>query len=443
VSGRHAGEARRRLLLVELNEFNPELIRQAAAQIPLPNLMRVLEMRHSQTTTEDEQEHQGLDPWVQWVGVHTGQATSKHGVRRLGRTRGQSHPPLWEIAGNAGLSWGVWGAMNGPRGIAPGCSFFMPDPWSYEEAASSRELNDLLALPRYGAKNYLAIDKGEAAKAALRLARFFLPPARWPLALSVAYRLGRGVAAAGANVHTLATLFDYISVREFVRLRREAQPEFSLIFLNVIAHLQHQFWAPGGALHPNMALGLHLADEMVGLLLASRRPGEAIMVANGMRQKNVAGEGHFVYRQKEPQKAVEALGVRNGRVEQCMTNEAHIIFERETDANEAQKILSDCRLSDGRDVFLVERETPLKLFCQLALEQEVEKQARVISPAAAILFEDLFELVCERTGAHEQRGDIFSDLAEAPAELPNHKIFDLVIRHLQLSGAEAPMQAAA
>lgn len=436
-----------KLLLIELNEFNPELILQASKQMPLPNLLRVLQLQHSETTTEDGQEHQGLDPWVQWVGVHSGVPTAEHGIRRLGRTRGQPNPPLWKLAGDAGLSWGVWGPMNGPRTTGEGCAFYMPDPWSYEEAASSTTLNNLLALPRYAARNYLAINRGEALKAALRLLRFFLPPNRWPTAFSAAAKLAAGAWTAGLHVHTFATLFDYLSVREFVRLRRETQPDFSLIFLNVIAHLQHQFWTSGDKLHPNMAFGLSLADEMIGLLLQSRRSGEALVVANGMRQKNVEGKGHFVYRQKEPQKAVEALGVVGGHVEQCMTNEANIIFESEELADEADRILRTCRLSDGKSVFFCERDAPTRLFYQMALEHEVGTDVSVLTASGSHPFGTIFELVCERTGAHEQRGDLYSDLLDVPARLPNHRIFDLIASHLGIFKSDvspgATLQAAA
>ena len=432
-----------KLLLIELNEFNPQLIRDASAEMPLPNLLKVLEMRHSETITQDQQEHQGLDPWVQWVGVHSGKPSGKHKVRRLGRTRCQTADPIWTIAGAAGLTWGVWGAMNAPRGSKRGCQFFMPDPWSYEEEASSRELNDLLALPRYAARNYLEIDHWKVLKAAARLGRFFLPPRRWPLAGRAAWKLMQGVLTAGANVHTFATLFDYLSVCEFVRFRGARQPDFSLIFLNHIAHLQHQFWTRGPALDPNLAFGLRMADEMMDLLLTSRALGEAILVANGMRQKNVMGQGCFVYRQKQPQFAVETLGVRGGRVEQCMTNEAHIIFASKAEADEAEEILRSCHLSGGHAAFYVEREADRKVFYQLSIEHRVAEGARVVSTAGEILFHDLFELVCERTGAHEQGGDLYSDLAEAPSKLFNHQIFDVVMSHFQLARTEPHERAAA
>lgn len=432
-----------KLLVVELNEFNPELIAEASRQMPLPNLNRVLAMRHSETTTEDEIEHQGLDPWVQWVGVHTGRPTREHNIRRLGLTAIQTAPQIWELAGRAGLSWGVWGAMNAPRGNAPGCDFFMPDPWSFEERAYPESLNDLLALPRYAATNYLEIDRSKAAAAALRMIRFFLPPARWSLALRSAVKLLQGSASAGPNVHTFTTVFDYISVLCFTQLRAKHRPDFSLAFLNHIAHLQHQFWTDGDRLHPHMALGLKLSDEMMGMLLNSRGAKEAVIFTNGMRQKKVAGHGFFVYRQINPQRAIESLGITGARVEQCMTNDAHVLFDSVAEADRAEAILEASRLSDGHKVFYVEREAPNHLFYQLAFDHEVGDDVTLDSASGPVRFGEVFELICERTGAHEQRGDVFSEGADVPASLHNHELFDVMARHLGCVDARAPLRTAA
>lgn len=428
-----------KLLVVELNEVSPLLIEQAAAEMPLPNLRRLLALSRAETSTEDAVEHQGLDPWVQWVGVHTGQPTSEHGVRRLGLTAGQTDRQIWQDLGRRGHRWGVWGAMNAPRGTAPGCGFFMPDPWSFEERAFPEPLNDLLALPRYSATNYLEIDRKAALAAVLRLVRYFLPPTRWATVMRTIGALTRSLGQPGPNVHTFSTLFDYVSVLVFGELRRRQRPDFSLIFLNHIAHLQHQFWGRG-PLDANMRFGLRMSDVMIGQLLDDRQPGEAILVANGMRQKNVAGEGYHVYRQTQPQRAIDRLGVIGGRVEQCMTHDAHILFAEPGNADAAMRILASCTLPDGEPVFYVERVNPTKIFYQLDFDHEVPAGTVVRGPSGTLPFNQLFELVCARTGAHEQRGDVFFDRIDVPARLANHQLFDVMLRHFD---AGASMLAAA
>src|SRR5262249_9586978 len=153
-----------------------------------------------------------------------------------------------------------------------------------------------------------------------------------------------------------------------VQLRRKLDPSLSLIFLNHIAHLQHQFWTPGPAPHPEMRLGLELSNAMFGLLLTNRREEEAVLVMNGLKQQNVAGKGFYVYRQKNPQKAVEGLGILKARVEQCMTNDANLLFDTGEDADRAVAILDRCQLSDGHKAFYVERINRTSVFYQCSLD---------------------------------------------------------------------------
>ena len=421
--------ARPRLLMVELNEFDPDYLRRMAKVMDLPNVRRMLSMAHAETTTEDLVEHQGLDPWVQWVGVHSGKPKAQHGIHRLGATRAQTSPQLWNAVAARGYTWGVWGVMNAPRGDAAGGHFFMPDPWSFDEQAHPKRLNDLLALPRYAATNYLDMNRKQAFLSVLRLVKFFAPPSQWPLLARFATKAIRGLTMGGPNVHTFATLLDYLSVLYFVRMRAESQSDFSVIFLNHIAHLQHQFWANDDLPHREMKLGLQVLEATLGLLFADRRSDEGIIVMNGLKQKNVAGKGFHVYRQINPQAVIEALGVVGGKVEQCMTHDAHILFDNAADADRAESLLRRCVLSDGHDAFFVEREAPTRVFYQLAFEHRVSAGTSLICGNYSRPFFEVFQLICERTGAHVPQGDIFFEGISLPNRLANHEIFEHVVAH--------------
>ena len=423
------------LLVVELNEFNPDFLEAASARLGLRNIQNVLRWPRATTTTEDRTEHHGLDPWVQWVNVHAGQPSRQHGVRRLGDTSRQTAPQVWHRVAEAGGTWGVWGAMNAPLGDAAGCAFFMPDPWSFDEVAAPAYLNDLLALPRYVSKNYLEVDYLAASRHALRLVRFFLPPAQWGIAVRFAERMLSSSLKAGVSVHTFTTLLDFLGVLCFNELRRRTQPNLSLIFLNHIAHLQHQFWHAGDALHPQMELGLRTADAVLGELSRNRRAGEAMLVMNCFRQRNVAGEGWRVYRQRAPERVVKALGVGPVRVEQSMTHDAHLLFADQASADAAMVRLQAVRLGDGTPVFHVEPAGEARLFYQLEIERAVPGDAVLQVGNQNIGFYELFELVCERTGAHLPEGDLYADGIAIPPSLPNHHVFDAIVGYLADPGS--------
>jgi hypothetical protein len=69
------------MLLIELNEFNRELLQNIADTRGLTHLKRVLGWSRASTFTSDEYDTGFLEPWVQWVSVHTGVPSGQHGVR--------------------------------------------------------------------------------------------------------------------------------------------------------------------------------------------------------------------------------------------------------------------------------------------------------------------------------------------------------------------------
>ena len=418
---------KRRLIVVELNEFNPSLLQAAAEHLGLAHLAEVLRWDHSRTTTADREEHHGLDPWVQWVGIHSGVPTAVHQVRRLGETRSQTRPQIWARVAALGHSWGAWGVMNAPRGEAPLCAFFMPDPWSYEEQATPPELNDLLALPRYAAQNYLDLRAGRLVSGALRLAGRLSRPAYWAIVPRFTTAALRAVLRTRGTIHTFTTLLDYLSTLVFVKLRRQRRPDFSVVFLNHIAHLQHHFWIAGERFDPEMEVGLRLCDAMLGAILADREPGEAMIVTNGLKQINVAGRGFCVYRQRSPERVLAVLGVTGARIEQGMTHDAHLLFPSAEAADAAERVIGGCVLSDGAKPFFVERTSPTALFYQIDFEHRIGNGVTLDVAGTSVPFGDLFELVAERTGAHIPEGDVYADGIRIPPELPNHQLYDVIV----------------
>ena len=137
------------MIFLEINEFNPELMAKAADQLDARNLKRLLALTRSDTTTDDKAERFGLEPWVQWVSIHTGKTSKEHGVGHLGDVPQLSQPQIWETLSQLGQRCGIWGAMNAGKGNTKDCCFFFPDPWTFSEQAYSAELNHLLAFPRY------------------------------------------------------------------------------------------------------------------------------------------------------------------------------------------------------------------------------------------------------------------------------------------------------
>lgn len=415
----------RQLMLIELNEFSVDLFQRGVRELGLPHIARLLEMRQSTTTTDDETEHRGLDPWVQWVSVHTGVPSSEHRIIHLGDAPAKlGFRQLWEVLSARGVSSGVWGAMNATRGKAEQCRFFLPDPWTFMEEAYPQRLNDLLALPRYYSKNYLDVSKWQFLRKTLQLAKFVLGSSALGTLVKLSPFLLRGLRRTGLTNAFLFSAFDLFSAALFVEQRRAHRPQLSVIFLNSIAHLQHHRWEKGPAFTDDLAFGLQTIDRVLGMLFADRAPGEALVVMNALTQENIVGEKpRICYRQINPLSFLQSTGLRFESVEQLMTNDAHVFFANPSDRDEAAAALTAVQLA-GQAFFHVEpsAEDPRKLFYQIDFWDEIEAGRSVQVNGRTIDFDRNFEAIVARTGAHVNWGNVFFDGLALPPNLYNHEV---------------------
>ena len=71
------------MLIIELNEFDPNFFKRVSEELNLQHINKILSLKHGSTFTDEKVEYQGLDPWVQWVSIHTGKSFKEHKICRL------------------------------------------------------------------------------------------------------------------------------------------------------------------------------------------------------------------------------------------------------------------------------------------------------------------------------------------------------------------------
>src|SRR5262245_30456255 len=93
------------VILIEFNELTPSLMARFMASGHLPNFQRLYNESHIYET-DAEEEGENLNPWVQWVTVHSGLSASEHGITRLSDGHRLGTKAVWDILSKAG--YGVW-----------------------------------------------------------------------------------------------------------------------------------------------------------------------------------------------------------------------------------------------------------------------------------------------------------------------------------------------
>ncbi len=415
------------MLIIELNEFDPNYLKKVSKKLNLEHLDKIFKLKHSVTVTDEKEECQGLDPWVQWVGIHSGKPFREHKVCRLSETKKQNFKQIWNIFGeNKNYSCGIWGVMNAPCNSKKGIKFFVPDPWSFDESAVPINLNDFLSLPRYMAKNYLSTNFPKFIEETCKMFKFIFINRGKGKTRKFLKMLFKSFFISGINIHTLSTLLDFLSTLYFIELKDKFNTNFNIIFLNHIAHIQHQFWdEPDKNISKHMRLALIICNEIIGMLIKSIKKDEELMIINGLRQEIVKGEGYFIYRQKDPISFFKLFGVKSIDTEQNMTNDGVLIFDNKENRDEATKILNNLSLkSNQKKIFYLEVLDNNRLFYQFDLKSKVNIDEIIFFNDKSFRFFDLIECICERTGAHIQKGDIFYKGFTLPGKIYNHEIYN-------------------
>jgi hypothetical protein len=425
----------RNVLVVELNEFNAPLLKKACTQFDLPALSHVLEFTHTEYRSPDRYHSGYLEPWVQWVSIHAGTPSSEHQIKHLGDVPDLVFEQCWETLTQHDITTGVWGVMNGNRRNSDKTSFFLPDPWTFSEQAFPQELNNLLDLPRYVAKNYQNLKKTYLVKKAFHLLKFiFSSNTATKISLEV-FHLLFNLCRYGKKHFVYISFFDYISTLLFIEYKKKHNPQCAFIFLNSLAHLQHHHWRESSdTITPEILYGLKYIDRIFSLLLTNF-PDDAFVVHNGLSQMNTNHERPWIlYRQKDPMHFLKALGIPALKVEQHMTHDGHVFFDTATACEEAFLALHSATLNQ-QPLFHVERNTQddQKLFYQLKFTDKLDKKADPTFEFSgkSYPFFQHFDKIVTRTGRHIPIGNIFSKGIKFRQFIYNHE-FNQYLYHALL-----------
>lgn len=415
------------MLLIELNEYNPALLRRLASRLKLEGLKEVFSWRPTRMRTADEYDSGFLEPWVQWVSVHTGTSSAAHQIKNLGDVPSLAAEQVWERWSRAGRRSVIWGVMNGGRRDAKNCEVFIPDPWTFSEPAYPAEYEDLIKLPRYLATNYAEISKSKVLKDAWSLfAAIFAHADLRDLRDSFGFLI-EGFRRFGMAHVAFIVFFEHVSAMAFLRALKMREPDDAIIFINSLAHVQHHYWRdPDGEKCPQIEFAAKAVNDIVEKILKRTSPSlrDKIFVTNALSQKCTHDEPAWIlHRPKNPKKFVRHMGLSPTAVEPLMTHDAHLTFATPEEAQHACEYLRAARIG-GERLFHAEpnRTDPRMIFYRLDFFGSVDDATTFIHGNTESRFRDHFVSIVKRTGKHIQDGEVMANWPGIPDNINNHEL---------------------
>ena len=412
-------------ILLGLNELNVDYIKFYISQGLLPNFKRLFEIQEPIETTS-EKEYKLLEPWVQWVTIHTGKTYEQHNVFRLGDI--VNHPELsqlFEELENEGLSVGAISPFNAENRLK-NPSFFVPDPWTKTNPSGNWIVKALYQAVHQSVNDNAKSKLNFKSMISLGLGLLlYVPISRWLHYVKIVFK--------AKNPGAKAVILDSLLADVYLTLWKKHKPDFSNLFLNSGAHIQHHYlfnskaykgdlknpdWYCPDGFDPLIQI-LSEYDCQIGKLLKLK--DVKIIVTTGLHQQP---HEHltFYWRLNEHVKFAEMIGIKNfSEILPRMSRDFLIKFNNETDTSNAKNLLNSFYASkDDIKLFEVDNRGT-SLFVELVYPNDIDESDSIYSKTSKLKlekFKSYIAFVAIKNGEHNGIGYITSNF-EFDSDLEN------------------------
>ena len=428
-----------RVIFWEMNEINFEYVNHYISHGKLTNWKKFIN-EHGLFTTISEKKYEELEPWIQWPTVRTGLDYAEHNVFRLGDMEASDVKQHWELLEDKGFSVAAVSPINGANRTKHS-PFWIPDPW-VDTKISGEGFIQRIAKAVKQAVNDNAQEKLEASTIIAVLEGLLTKTqlSSWNQYLS-------GVFGALKKQHwSKAIVLDRLLADVFVYLWKKYQPDFSVLFLNAGAHIQHHYMCSssayaGKAKNPEWYIKkgedplleiLELYDNILAEF--NKLPDTRLMISIGLKQIPYE-EPTFYWRIKNHSDFLNKLGIKHSGVQPRMTRDFLIEFNDAEDLKNAEEILSSVVSKDGVKIFSEIDNRGNDLFVTLTYPSDIEDDFSIfIKDKEYKKFKNDIVFVAIKNGHHHTQGyylDSYRKPNELVKDIPLKNLFTYTMEHFE------------
>lgn len=411
-------------LILELNEFNHKILKDYSSKNNYKYITKILNYNHTKTFTNDVYKGNNnqdgfLDPWTQWVSIHTLKPSIHHKVKNLGDVPKLKFRQFWEIKKK--INFYIWGSMNVSRRNSNNVKLFFPDPWVFSEKAYPNNFNKVLnpikkTIKNRGSDNFLQkfsdfIKVTSEIKKYIGLFTIFKSIIK-SIADYIKFRKN----------YVFFCHWEYLCFKVLLKIIKNKKNFISIYFVNSLAHVQHHYWEIK-KYNKEIEYCLKYIDKMIQDIYKNK--SYKVIIINALSQKNSEKKQLCLYEQISHTKFLNILGIKFLKIEKLMTNDAYIFFKNKKEVLNCKKILNSIKFKNKK-IFHVEIIDDNKIFYKTNFIKRVFRHDFIIIGNKKIKFLDYFNFITVRRGIHTQNGDILSEKKLFPQNIENHNFLKYI-----------------
>jgi len=433
-----------KLLFIQLNEINFELADKylsSSKKNKFTNL-RFIKKNYKSFETYAENKYENLEPWIQWASVYLGQSFSQHKIFRLGD---MIHNPekrqIFEIIEDKGYTVGAVSPMNAENRMK-NPSYFIPDPWTDTHSDNTNFSKRLSKMLKQAVNN-----NAEGKLSYSSILTIFETIFRTFEYKNTTFLI-KLILSSISKPWKKSLVLDYLIHLMHIYFLKKKLPNFSSIFLNAGAHIQHHYlyntkhikdlpknpkWYLKPSLDPIEDM-LEVYDRIIGDYLKLSKNKNQLLISTGLRQVPY-NMTKFYYRLKNHQLFLSKIGINFSKVLPRMTRDFEIIFDNNENLSNAKNILENVKSKKNNlHIFNEIEERDKSLFVVLTYPHEVKKDDIIIvNENTELNFFDELVFVAIKNGMHNTKGYVFcssnTDLNIPKEPVHISKIHEMILSH--------------
>ena len=380
-------------IIFELNEFSLDLLELYKHKYK--NINKILKNYIYRTKIKADYKSNYLEPWCQWISIHTGIDAESHKIQHLGDCSYIKNKQAWEINKNIGL---VWGCLNSSHGARKEVLFF-PDPWSTSQNTNIKDSENILKFLRLSVQ-------GRSKKTLISLI-FSGIKALYSYIKILKFRIFKifPFLLMTRSTSELYGIFEYLNLLIFLKVHNRDKIKNSIFFANTLAHYQHYYWSSKN--NYKIEWCLKLIDRMIHDIFEVT---DDVMIINGLSQENSDRfENWFSY---IPKGGFEDFFKKQNflfkEIIPCMSYDCIVTFNN---FEEKKKFILKAKKFKVADqftqLFLIDDYEDVKRIF-LRMNYYGVKNINYYYENKKFDFNSNFETLARRTGRHIQRCDVIS-----------------------------------